>query len=308
MKMQNRILYFNLIFFTLFTISCTTDSTAASSPATPFLKGTPILTSTPTIIPALPVEEAQARLLDLLDNNNNCHPPCLWGITPGKSSFQDAQIILAPLSGLSYFVSLNPSGPGDISPRYTQGNFEIYTSVAFLTNSNSYIVNYISFNAEAHRLLAEGGYEDVYNSKFFGEKVSAYALPNILSGQGVPSSVMIATNGGPLTRGGTGGFDILLLYPDQGILINYTTQMDIIGTNVRGCPSNAHVEMELYPSRHSESFFELLKETYWGSMINSYEPLDAATSISVDEFYQIFSEPTDKCIETPISLWPTPEP
>ncbi len=64
------------------------------------------------------------------------------------------------------------------------------------TQSNNQIVNMIGFSAEAHKPLTQGGYEDVFDSKFFGEKVSAYSLQSVLTEQGVPSSIMIETAGG----------------------------------------------------------------------------------------------------------------
>ena len=70
--------------------------------------------------------------------------------------------------------------------------------------------------------------------------MSSFLLSQVLSQLGKLESVMLATFGGSLTRGGTGGFEILLLYPGQGIFVNYTTPMQIIGENVQGCPSNTY--------------------------------------------------------------------
>jgi len=39
-----------------------------------------------------------------------------------------------------------------------------------------------------------------------------------------------------------------------------------------------------------------------------WKPIEEATNMSLEEFYQAFREPTDKCIETSAKLWPTPEP
>jgi hypothetical protein len=274
---------------------------------TPSLVVSATATVTPTIIPTWPTEEAQVEFLKLLSNNGGCQLPCLWGIVPGESSFQAARAMLAPFGSISDFTAFK-SGLGSVSPYVTEGDLEIYTTIDFIADSDNGIVNSIAFNAEAHRPLEQGGYEDVFNSKLFGDKVSTYLLPRVLSEKGIPSSVMIATVGGPLTRGGTGGFDILLLYPDQGILINYTTQLHLVGANVYGCPSNPHVEMELYAAGRPESFFEFLKQTDWAVKMNYYRPLEEATSKSLQEFYEIFRAPTDKCIETPANLWPTPEP
>ncbi len=317
MKTQKIFLWFSLILLTMLVSSCVQSTESVTTPvirtpptpvnsATPWPTASPASTLTPTMIPTLPVEEARIKLLQLLSNNSSCRLPCLWGITPGISGYQEAQSIFVPLTSISVLTDFRPEG-GAIFPVYANGDLELYTVIGFNVDSSNKIVSRVGFNAEAHRPLVQGGYEDVFDSAFFGEKVSIYMLPQVLTEQGIPSSVKVATFGGPLTRGGTGGFDLLLLYPDQGILVNYTTQMHLVGANVRGCPTNAHVEMELYPPGNADSFFSLLEQTDWAVKKNWYKPLEEVTSMSVQEFYETFREPTDKCIETPASLWPVPE-
>ncbi len=325
MMTQKIVLWLGLLFLTLIS-GCTqsTENTVIASSKTPLMPAisatptssvTPLPTNTPTpkrtpmVIPTLPTEKAQVELLKMLSSNGSCQLPCLWGIIPGKSTYQEAQAILLPFTGISVLTGFRPEG-GAIFPVYNNGDLELYNGIGFNvdTQSNNQIVNMLGFSAEAHKPLPQGGYKDIFDSKFFGEKVSAYSLPHILTEQGVPSSVMIQTAGGPLTRGGTGGFDILLLYPDQGILVNYKTQMQLHGTNVVGCPTNAYVRMELYPPGQPDSFFEGLKRTDWALKMTGYKPVEETTSMSLQEFYNTFRTPTDKCIETPANLWPTPEP
>jgi hypothetical protein len=326
MKTQNIVLGVCWVLLTAFFSSCAQSienaitpplettllpaSTATSEPSlTPQPTNSSTPTLTPTIIPTLPVEEARTKLLQLLSDNSSCRLPCLWGITPGMSSYKEAQSIFMPLTSISVLTSFRPEG-GAIFPVYANGDLDLYTGVGFNvdTQYSNRVVKMIGFIAEAHKPLAQGGYEDIFDSKFFGEKVSAYSLPHVLSEQGIPSSVMIETAGGPLTRGGTGGFDILLLYPAQGILVNYRTEMHLTGSKVRGCPPNAYVRMELYPPGQPDTFWEGLKQTDWAVKMTGYKPLEEITSMSVQEFYDTFREPTDKCIETPANLWPTPEP
>ena len=279
--------------------------TVTSSP-TP----TPIslLTFTPTFVPTLPVEEAQTQFLDLLSNNGGCRLPCLWGITPGRSTIQDAQLILVPLSSLSRFKDLLPS-PITIDPIYKEDDLEIATNSSFVYGNDG-IIGSIFFRAREFRVGEPGNpttLKPVFDSRRFGERLRPYMLSQVLSEQGVPNKVLISTDGGENTGNNVPGFYILLLYPDRGILVNYTTNKELIRGNVRGCPPNAHVEMELYPPGQTELFFESLKQTDWGITKNGYKPLEEATSMSVEEFYEIFRNPTDKCIETPVNIWPTPE-
>ena len=99
--------------------------------------------------------------------------------------------------------------------------------------------------------------------------------------------------------------EAVLLYPEQGIWIKYIMSMDNNGNIIKGCPANAHIEMQLYPSGNPKSFFSLLEKTDWGRTKGGYKPLEEATSMSVEQFYEIFRNPTDQCIATPTDLWPT---
>jgi hypothetical protein len=258
------------------------------------------------MVPTLPVEDAQTKLLELLSDNGGCHLPCLWGITLGETTSYEAQATLMPLTSISELTNFTAE-TGAIFPVYTEGGLQIYTNVGFIADAENKIVDHIAFNAEAHNLLEQGGYEDVFDSKIFDERVSSYTLAHVLSEQGVPSSVMLATFGGPLTRGSKGGFDILLLYPDQGVLVNYRTQMHLMGSTVRGCPANAYIQMELYPPGKPNAFLEGLKHTDWVVKLNDYKPLDEVTPMTIQEFYDLFRQPTDKCIDTLAKLWPIPE-
>lgn len=280
-----------------------TDNIVTPSP-TYFLVVSPTIAYSPTTNPTLPVEIAKEKLLYLLSDNADCTLPCIWGIKPGESTYKDAQNILIPFTSISEFSGFMPTG-GSVSPViYFENSLKLALDVGFLSNSDQ-IVTHIVFNTYA---LSEDGQQYMFDSKTFGEWIEYYSVPHVLSEQGIPESVMIATSGGPLTRGGFGGFDILLLYPEQGILVNYTTQMYLIGDNVRGCPQNAHVEMELYPPGNSTSFFQLLEKTNWAVKMNYYMPLEDVTTLSTEDFYQVFHDLTDKCIETPANLWPIPEP
>jgi len=284
------------------------------STTTPTIKPIPTKalasSSSPIILSTLPIEDARASLLDLLANNNNCRLPCLWGISPGKSMYQEAKEILLPLSSISDFTVFS-NRQGAIDPIYLTDDLMIYTTVRFITYPDTNIVSHLAFDARALReKKGEKGSENVFDSTFLGEKLRLFMLPQILTEYGVPSSVMLFTLAEvPLSNRGPGmNFNILLLYPDQGFLVHYTTEMRVLGKNVVGCPVNAHVELELFPSGNGDNFLELLAPTNWPDTIkNEYKPLEKATSLSLDEFYRTFRQPTDVCLETPANLWPVPE-
>jgi hypothetical protein len=263
----------------------------------------------------LSVDDARKRLLDLLANNGNCQLPCLWGITPGSSTYRDAQSILVPLASIAdpIFTHLS-SSPGSIDLSYAEDDSEIDTDLRFLYGNDG-IVNHIAFQArDFKRVVAPNsgiGFAEIFDSKTFGEQLRPYMLPQVLSEQGLPAAVLLQTNGAQVKFGG--GFEILLFYPEQGLFIHYETQMKIIVDKVRGCPANAHVELELYPSGHPDKFDEFLAPTQWASLWPVptddnpfWKPIEKATSMSLEQFYETFRQTTDKCIETPLKGWYVP--
>lgn len=323
MKAQKIYFLLSLILVIVFAMSCAQASGSSQTPLSPTLTLfvntviptstlLPTLANTPTTIPTLPPELARARLLDLLFNNSNCRLPCLWGITPGKSAYQDAQNILTPLTSIAYPMLLNlSSSPSNINLSFSEEDTEIDTNLRFLYGNDG-IVSRIGFQVRVSKKVAASGSgwmsQDIFDSKTFGEQVRAYMLPQVLTEQGVPAAVLLQT-AGTLVKD-SGGFRILLFYPEQGLLIYYETQMKIIGDKVQGCFANAHVEMELFPSGDLESFSNNLDSTYWADLwpppVNDnpfWKPIDKATSMSLNQFYEIFRQPTDKCIETPASIW-----
>jgi len=285
-----------------------------TSTLSPVATATPSPTLTPTAIPILSVDDAHQQLLNLLANNGNCHLPCLWGITPGKSTSQDAKAMWSPFNNISSTYSVGSSftpEEGYVYPAYVEGSLRLETEVGY--RSDNQIVNHIYFKAwEWKEYIASNGSQGlahIFDSKTFGQRTAYYSLAHVLSEQGIPSSVMIITKGPPQIHIGGGGFDIVLLYPEQGIWAHYTTQMYVVGNTVKACPANAHIEMELYPPGNPDAFFALLDKTdYWSATKSLYKPLEEVTSMTVEQFYETFRNPTDKCIETPTNLWPTPEP
>jgi hypothetical protein len=317
MKLYNNTIWFSFLFLLIVASGCVPfNGSVTVSPSIlpteskiPTQK--PIATSTllpfPTVTPVLSIEDAQKILLELLANNGGCRLPCLWGITPGKSTYQESQTIFNQLSMLSDRTSFLPEG-GTISPIYTDGNLMLRINTGFNidTLSDNQVVKRVGFQARALK-RDNNGSSELFDWPFFSKQLDYYMLPNILSEYGSPTTVMLSTMAKLPSSGVPGGFKILLLYPDQGILVNYTMQMQLAGENIIGCPSNAHVEFELFPSGQADLFFDLLEPSGWSQIIQkTYKSIDEVTSMTKEDFYQIFSQRLDECILTPANLWPIP--
>ena len=273
----------------------------------PVLTPSPVGPNTPAPIATLPADRARIQLLALLTNNGDCRLPCLWGITPGRSTAQEAEAILAPLANLADHAKFTPVS-GTISLVDVQDDLIIDTTVSFLADPQTASVSVVAFYAQALRRLSEG-FELVLDSALFRERTAYYSLSSILTEHGPPESVWISTAARPSSRYSVpGGFEVLLLYPDQGLQIEYEAQLEVVGDNVRGCPGEAAVEMHLHPAGERSAFLQYLDATFWSQFgPDRYRRLQEVTQISVEEFYQTFSMATSKCIETPAILWPVPE-
>lgn len=309
------------------TQSVTTSPSKASAllTSTPFATAetvistiTPIATNTPKAVPTLPTGEAGIRLLDLLASNGGCRLPCLWGITPGKNDYQDAQNILIPLSSISakediYFKPTKLRGIlfGTISPIYIDGEQYFNSLIAYYHDDDG-VVNNITFRVREEQVIKDSngnrtGIRPIYDSPTFITRTEYYSLHHLLTEQGVPDSVLIYTSG-QSNRGGSIRLDIAIFYPNQGIWAQYETSVNEfeVGNIIKICPIHTHVEMELYPPGNPDNFYKLLDQTDWHYTKGGFKILKEATSISIEEFYQTFRNPTDQCLETPVNIWPPP--
>lgn len=291
------------------TVDIATSIKTITNTPKPTLPPAVIPTNIATAIPILPEEEARAQLLDLLADNGGCRLPCLLGITPGKTTYMEARAILLPFSGISISTYLNEDGVDSVWLTYDEGETRTFVELSYLY-TNDGIINDIAFKTGEYKETSDER-SPIYDSEIFGERLRPYMLPGILSEFGKPTSVVIHTSGKQIT--GSGGFEILLFYPEQGIFVHYTTQMESEGVNARGCPANAQVELRLYPSGDVDTFTNELSQTIWAfawpelAENPSWKSIDKATTMSLDQFYETFRQPTDRCIETPLKGWYVPE-
>jgi hypothetical protein len=294
---------------------------ASCAPVAPVVDQTPVelyapsptttatLEPVPTTIPTLSADDARTALVSLLRENGGCQLPCLWDITPGKSDFQDVQERLIPFYSLSLYkpgetYTTSEIRVRDVTLGIYNGDVQFVTRVAYITYPGSETISNVGFTANAWRKTADGPDVEVFSSPAFDEQFAFYRLPNLLAQLGKPDSVLIKTHS--FSPGDEWKyFHIVLLYPELGVFVRYTTIHNRLPGNefYLGCPANAHVELDLFPSGN-RGYFQSQMTMYHRDVIELYQPLEKATSMSLDEFYETFRVPTDTCIETSSRIWP----
>jgi hypothetical protein len=231
------------------------------------------------------------------------------------TTIQSATNELSPLSSISDFHHFDrESGLIDLS--YDEDYLDLLTSIQFIGQNG--IVEQIRVEIrELQIYTASNGdieVKDVYDSPSFGSRIQPYTMQEVISGFGAPSSVLIRTFNSEQAMGLTksGGFELILVYPIEGIFLHYTTQMHVEGETVYGCLDNAHVELWLFPSENEESFIQNLSKTEWAGVWPTlaedlyWKPIDEVTNYSKEQFITTFSQNNSQCLFSSTDYWIQP--
>jgi hypothetical protein len=256
---------------------------------------------------------AEEKYLGLLSTNGGCVLPCFWGILPGKSTtydLVDSFTALKEISGLSSY--------------YSDGGFSIFHYIEEGYDLSTY-VSYISTDAQTMRIdhlyviireydeaTLSISYGHVYASEPFNQRINPYNVSSVLTKMGEPEMVLISVKefSGDTEDSIYRELGLILVYPDEGLFLHYTVPGIKEDQFILGCTAVANVEMELYPVGNREMFGQQLSRTEWAGFWPpsatpqpSWLPIDQATYMTIDEFYELFHNDPDACISTPADLW-----
>jgi len=281
--------------------------TSTTHPQTPSLTLSPTFTQalpSATLFPALPAAEAEKTILDLLQTNGNCKLPCWWGLTPGKTSAQDVKAFLERFRNTSY-ISFSDEKGGYIDLHALSNDLIVRPVLDYHINTNDDTLEMLSVQLNIERNLSEGGFEIAYGDPLNAQLLRLYTLPQILSTYGKPGEALIWGNRGMMQ------FNLLLVYPESGILVNYIAPLERVSEQYSECPSKAYPTFYFWPPEHKYSPAEVASlqqgEGIGQEWLANYLPIEEATSLTLEEFYTIFQDARNTaCIETPVNLWPVP--
>jgi len=249
----------------------------------------PTETLTPTIIPSatniskLPREDQENIIYDLFMDNGGCQLPCWWGITPGRTTWDDARIILEPLNlpeqaylyhRINDFASFIVPVKEGMHPHLYQTSFtllvenSIVQSLYFFDDNLAVVLDYESF------IIQMGVPDDMRVFTHSGE-----------NGEHVPATVAF-------------------FYPDAGVLVEYQFPAVVDSEITRICMNfgdGGRPFVWLWDGDLGWSYEDVDK--IWDLPLEN-APLEEVTSTDVTTIYQkIISDKGDACLETPIDFW-----
>lgn len=251
----------------------------------------PTRTPRPTPAPTMAPDEEYAFVSKMLRDNGGCRLPCWWGLMPGVTTWESTRTFFASLGKIIH--------SGDILfPTYT-----VYfdTPSHFTSDQVYFIKNGMLDKIDIYALPPTVDHEYVYGDRQFVKDWEAHLLPQLLSIYGIPSEVWLYVGAADAPWA---PFDLVLFYPEQGILVRYEAPA-IWGDKVfRLCQYQMKIEMWLWSPQYSP---ERSQWSYWENDLGDlsrFRPLETATGMSLTEFVQKMGQPDEQvCLETPQDLW-----
>jgi hypothetical protein len=305
----------------VFSFGCTPDEVKTNAPSTvthiaPSLTASPLKTSTPTEAPTplpptltpfpiLPAEEAKEKLLEILQNNGGCQLPCFLGHTPGITTKEQMDQFFnqfADSTGSSIEVT-HSQGPDRraVLFYFPQSNLNFNAGISARANKESRETGILGMGT-----FLTGQTEYPWSYSYY-DTLKYYMLSNILRTFGKPPQVLVWAVGDDPDRPDVTlwPFYITVIYPDQGIYLKYEMERHRNGNIYFGCPFKSYVNVAVWDPEDDKLLEQVISIMNNSGDLRPYRPLEDATSMSIDDFIETFSNPNNtSCLETPIEIWP----
>ncbi len=256
-----------------------TDSieATASPPLSPSFTPTPAVPLTATWVPALSKTEAEDLAIELLRNNGGCRLPCFWGFIPGQTNQETL---------FSFFHGFYDVGGRSI--KIPRGNSTIKIFVNWNSDNDPQLpaqTLWVTMNSEREVKLDDGKYDqNIFDNPYFRQYSQYYTLPNLLSIYGAPSKAYFGID---LNR--EMGFDNLVYlyldYFESGWGVQFIMPLRQEGDFYIGCPAQAFTFLSLWSPGNVAAAAENQADV---DKFGIFKPLEEATNLSVEEFYQQF--------------------
>jgi hypothetical protein len=239
--------------------------------------------STWTPLPTLEATAAVLYVEDLLQTNAGCKLPCWWGITPGKTTWLEANQFLESFS-LLQGINGNPNDSAYAS-------FIIPYPESMGSISHAYGIK----NGIVYEIL------DLYNSNI----TINYNLVDMLNNYGQPDDILISAYYEP--RHSDYMDVVAIFYLQQGILvIYYDNGGGLVGDKIQVCPQNAtYPYLNLWAPSLNLSLEDAISRYLDTRNWPAYQDIQEAAGMNVESFYLTFKEPNNEsCLELSPTDWP----
>lgn len=256
-----------------------TPHVSTAAPQSPTLTATPLLSPIPTLTRA----EKMVVTSELYVTNGNCKLPCWWGIVPGETDWQTANLFFSATA-----TKISTSAESETDPYYSASvDIPVPDELSEFGLLRQYII------------VRDGIIVEIKTERPWGAR-KIFTISEILNNYGPPTEVWLDTLG---KNYGDNYFPfrVALFYPEQGFLVRYFDEAELANGYVTGCPQAHSAAFVLWPQDQVLTFTETLSEQ---EGVQYYKLLEEVTEVDVATFYQTYLDPaTETCLTTPAELW-----
>ncbi len=225
----------------------------------------------------------------------DCLLPCWGGITPGKTTWQEARQFVEQMSGFS-IVKVSENGSCDFG--VCNGiAWSLYPQTvaegAFYTRSPENIVHLIHIHiqnkgTEKTNLLRNVGLQDIFHW---------YGSPRMLlfSAKPEPESDNF--------------LEIIMVYPERQFIVRYLKKVDLINDKLVSCGKDSQIDFIVLDNKDQLSSLGAIasavetKDLHFDAPYKSAEEAIGMTSRSFYVTFSAFSNRDAPCISTPVNIW-----
>jgi hypothetical protein len=251
---------------------------------------------TGTLMPTLAPEESEDLVEENIKNNGGCELPCIWGLVPGETTTEAANLLFVNL-GWEPFTEFNKyETGGDLhsgGDQYEGGvRFSLYPKSGTLRKANIAIF-----------------------LKNFTESIGYFSIKNIMTQLGQPAEVLMFVGIGELQPSET-LFEIFVYYDDLNLIARFSGTAQKQDAGYEFCPSHPNFYstqeeidsgfMAIYIGSETDDSIEDILQPFW-SLVYPFLPSEEAVGVTPNDFYRaILDESEPACFRTiaPFSYGP----
>ena len=263
--------------------------TPITSTPLPAFTSAPLLTPLPTFSSTEGVEKLRLWIEGVFD----CLLPCWGGITPGKTSWQEARQILEQMSE---FATVNVSENTSCDFGACNGvGWSLYPETVaegiFYTKFPENTVHLININIQN---------EGTKKTNFLRN----IQLQDVFDWYGAPAVLLFNVE----TDLAENRFmELILVYPERQFVIKYIKNTELVDDKVVNCGKDERIELIILDNKEQLMSLDAIAnavETKGLHLDSRYKTVEDATGMTDNSFYEAINAFNDFCISTPVNIWP----
>lgn len=259
-------------------------------------------TSTLTPIPTISDQNQFVEYVSFT-GNNECMLPCLVGITPGQTSWEEAIHSVAPFESVADVrkhmgIENSPMGSENaLSVYYLSDNISVNLSIGSNKSNEDMLVNSILMTFVAYdNKERESGWRLMRRYKL--------DMKSLFFEYGMPEFVFLSTDFG-VPEFPEVNITSLFVYPDYQFVIEYPRRGIVDGDRLISCEPSDHFLLTIVDNVEKINSIEALASTLETKQLNIeyWTPYEEVTDVPIDAYYEDYILSSIGCFSFPIDAW-----